>query len=245
MLYKWVRIHADGIHALGVWPLVTVLLALLLARRRRSRPAPRALDASVGAGGLALRDLALPHAAADVPRAAISGQRSWMPAPELAALIRKIDTLTPEPQPIWVGVQRNDLATINDTTLYFLSARDPGTAYYIALPGLTNSETVQRVMACQLEQSGVSVAGLGPNGAGEPWNLSSVPGSTFLNQRLAQRTISRTPFGPYDLVRLTPGLAPGDRCSGSGVCGPDSGWRAIRGTSPPSAGSGAPGSAVS
>jgi hypothetical protein len=256
LLYNWVRIRADGIHALGVWPLVAILLALLLARRRQgARAAPRALDAavavtgillfSVGAGGLALRDLAQTGAAADVPRAGLSGQRSWMPAPDLASLVRQIDQLTPDGQPIWVGLQRNDLANLNDTTLYFLSARDPGTAYYIAVPGLTNADAVQRVIACQLERSGVSLAVLGPNGEGEPWNLSSVPGSRFLDQWLAQRTVSRRSFGPYDLVRLTPGFASGDRCPSSGGGVPDSGWRAARGTSRPSAGSGAPGSAAS
>ena len=255
LLYNWVRVRADGIHALGVWPLVAILLALLLARRRRSRRAPQSLDAavaiagillfSVDAGGLALRDLAQPGNAADVPRAGLSGQRSWMPAADLATLVREIDQLSPDGQPIWVGLQRNDLATLNDTTLYFLSARDPGTAYYIAVPGLTNADAVQRTIACQLERSGVSLAVLGPNGEGEPWNLSSVPGSRFLDQWLAQRTISRTAFGPYDLLRLTPGFGPGDRCPSSGGAVPDSGWRAARGTSPPSAGSGARGSGAS
>ena len=223
LLFNWVRIRADAIHAMGVWPLVVVLLGLLLAqRRRRSQAAPRTVDAAVaiagilffavGAGGLALRDLTLPHAMADVPRAGLSGERAWMPATELAALVREIDTRTPDRQPIWVGLQRNDLATLNDTTLYFLSARNPGTTYYVGLPGLTNSEMVQRTIACQLERSGVTLAVLGPNGAGEPWNLSSVPGSRFLDQWLAQRTVSRSTFGPYALVRLTPGLAPGDQC---------------------------------
>jgi hypothetical protein len=255
LLYNWVRVRADGIHALGVWPLVAILLALLLARRRRSRPAPQKLDAavavagillfSVGAGGLALRDLAQRGIAADVPRAGLSGQRSWMPASDLANLVREIDQLTPDGQPIWVGLKRNDLATLNDTTLYFLSTREPGTAYYVGVPGLTNADAVQRTIACQLERSGVSLAVLGPNGEGEPWNLSSVPGSRFLDQWLAQRTISRTAFGPYDLVRLTPGFGPGDQCLSSGGAVPDSGWRAARGTSPPSAGSGARGSGAS
>ena len=256
LLYNWVRIRADGIHALGVWPLVALLLALLLARRRRrTRPTPQALDAavaiagillfSVGAGGLALRDLAFPHPAADVPRAGLTGERSWMPAPDLAALVREIDLLAPGVQPIWVGLQRNDLATLNDTTLYFLSARNPGTEYYVSLPGLTNADAVQRAIACQLERSGVSLAVLGPNGDGEPWNLSSVAGSGFLDRWLAQRAVSRMPFGPYVLVRLTPGLAPGDRCPSSGGGAPGSGSPAARGTSPPSGGSDAPGSAAS
>jgi hypothetical protein len=256
LLFNWVRIRADGIHALGVWPLVATLLALLLARRRRrTRPAARLMDAlvavagillfSVGAGGLALRDLALPHPAAAVPRAGLTGERSWMPAPDLAALIREIDARTPAHHPIWIGLQRNDLAMLNDTTLYFLSGRDPGTAYYVAVPGLTNAEPVQRTIACQLARSGVTLAVLGPDASGEPWNLSSVPGSPFLDQWLAQRTISRTPFGPYALLTLTPGLAPGDRCSSSGGGVPDSGWRAARGTSPSNAGWGAPGSVAS
>jgi hypothetical protein len=256
LLFNWVRIRADGIHALGVWPLVAVLLSLLLARRRRrARPAPRVLDAivavagillfSVGAGGLALRDLALPHATVNVPHAGVTGQRAWMPASELAALVQEIEARTPAKQPIWVGLQRNDLAMLNDTTLYFLSGREPGTEYYVAVPGVTNADAVQRTMACQLERAGVTLAVLGPNAGGEPWNLSSVPGSTFLDQWLAQRTISRTSLGPYDLLTLRPGPASGDRCASSGGGVPDSGWRAVRGSLPSNAGSGAPGFGVS
>ena len=110
---------------------------------------------------------------------------------------------------------------------------------------LKQTNAVQRAIACQLERSGVSLAVLGPNGDGEPWNLSSVAGSGFLDQWLAQRAVSRMPFGPYVLVRLRPGLAPGDRCPSSGGGAPGSGSPAARGTSPPSAGSDAPGSAAS
>jgi hypothetical protein len=111
-----------------------------------------------------------------------------------------------------VGLQRNDLVTFNDTTLYFLSARNPGTVYYEALPGLTNTESGERTIACQLARAGVALAVLGPTSAGERWNLSSVPGSPYLDQWLAARTIGRSQVGPYQLLRLTPGLRPDDRC---------------------------------
>jgi hypothetical protein len=130
----------------------------------------------------------------------------------LAEVIREIDAATPDGGAIWVGLQRNDLVTFNDTTLYFLSERKPGTVYYEALPGLTNTELGERTIACQLARSGVTLAVLGPTSAGEPWNLSSVPGSPFLDQWLAARTVARSQVGPYQLLRLTPGLRPGDRC---------------------------------
>ena len=224
LIFTWVRTRADGIHAMDAWPLTAILLALLLERRgRQARPATGMLPAlvpiagilmfSLGAGGLAYRDLARPHSAAGVPRSGISGERAWMPTSELAAVIREIDTISPSDRPIWVGLQRNDLVTFNDTTLYFLSGRKPGTIYYEALPGLTNSEPVERTIACQLARSGVAMAVLGPNSAGEPWNLSSVAGSSYLDRWIGSRELSRQTIGPYELVRLRPGLAPADHCS--------------------------------
>ncbi|HXN57564.1 MAG TPA: hypothetical protein VN912_03140, partial [Candidatus Angelobacter sp.] len=215
--------RADGIHAMDAWPVTGILLALLLERRsRRSTPPSRTVQAllpvvgilmlCLAAGGLVYRDLSQPHAAAGVPRSGLSGERAWMPASQLAEVIRDIDTLTPDGGPIWVGLQRNDLVTFNDTTLYFLSARNPGTVYYEALPGLTNTESGERTIVCQLARAGVTLAVLGPTSAGEPWNLSSVPGSPFLDQWLAARTVARSQVGPYQLLRLTPGLRPDDRC---------------------------------
>jgi hypothetical protein len=223
LVFTWVRTRADGIHALDAWPLTAILLALLLERRgrlaRQARGAFQALVAiagivllSVAAGGTAFRDLALPATAAGVPRSGFSGQRAWMPTPELAEVIREIDAATPAGRPIWVGLQRNDLVMFNDTTLYFLSDRKPGTVYYEAFPGLTNTEPMERTIACQLARAGVTLAILGPNPEGEPWNLSSVPGSAFLDQWLAARTLARSQVGPYQLLRLTPGLRPDARC---------------------------------
>jgi hypothetical protein len=223
LVFTWVRTRADGIHALDAWPLTAILLALLMERRGRvGRQAGGALQAlvpiagilllSVAAGGTAFRDLALPAAAAGVPRSGFSGERAWMPTPELAELIREIDAATPDGRPIWVGLQRNDLVLFNDVTLYFLSDRKPGTVYYVVFPGLTNAEPMERTIACQLARSGVTLAVLGPNPEGEPWNLSSVPGSPFLDQWLAARTVARSQVGPYQLLRLTPGLRPDDRC---------------------------------
>ena len=223
LVFTWVRTRADGVHALDAWPLTAILLALLLERRGRlQRLAGGALQAlvpiagilllSVGAGGTAFRDLTQPHAAAGIPRSGFSGERAWMPTPELAAVISAIDAATPDGRPIWVGNQRNDLVMFNDTMLYFLSGRKPGTVYYEAFPGFTNTESMERTMACQLARAGVTLAVLGPNPEGEPWNLSSVPGSQFLDQWLAARTIAQSQVGPYQLLRLMPGLHPGDRC---------------------------------
>jgi hypothetical protein len=142
----------------------------------------------------------------------LCGVGGWWRAVGLAAVMRRTAPPTPDGGPIWVGLQRNDLVTFNDTTLYFLSGRNPGTIYYEALPGLTNTEPGERTIACQLARAGVSLAVLGPTSAGEPWNLSSVPGSSFLDRWLAARTIARSQVGPYQLLRLTPGLRPDDRC---------------------------------
>jgi hypothetical protein len=171
----------------------------------------------IAAGSLALRDFILPHAPAGIARAGFVGERAWIPSDELAAVIREIDAQVPATEPIWVGLQRNDLVVFNDTSIYFLSGRNPGTAYYEALPGVTNTDTVERTIACQLAFSGVRLAVLGPNTAPEPWNLSSVPGSTYIDQWIAARTVSRREIGPYSLLRLRPGVEPADRCPSSGA----------------------------
>jgi len=239
LAFAWVSTRADGIHAMAAWPVTGVLLALLLERRARSQPAapPRfeALAAlagillcSVAAGGLTLRDLGQPHAAAGIARAGIAGERAWMPPQQLAELIREIDAGTPDGQPIWVGLRHNDLVVFNDNTVYFLSGRNPGTIYDEAFPGFTNTEPIERTIACQLERSGVTLVVLGPNTAPEPWNLSSVPGSTYLDQWIAGRAISRSEIGPYELVRLRPGLERADPCPLSDAAGPGLGSPAAR-----------------
>ncbi|MDQ6691633.1 MAG: glycosyltransferase family 39 protein, partial [Candidatus Dormibacteraeota bacterium] len=226
--FTWVRTRADGIHAFEAWPLTGVLLALLIERHARRRPlAPPRFEAiasivgillfCIAAGSLTLRDFILPHAPAGIARAGLVGERAWIPSAELAEVIREIDAQVPAAQPIWVGLQRNDLVVFNDTTIYFLSGRNPGTAYYEALPGVTNTDTVERTIACQLASSGVSLVVLGPNTAPEPWNLSSVPGSTYMDQWIAARTVSRREIGPYSLLRLRPGVEPADRCPSSGA----------------------------
>lgn len=223
LAFAWVWTRADGIHAMAAWPVTGVLLALLLERRARRQPAasPRVEAVTVltgivlccaAAGGLTLRDLAQPSAAAGIPRAGLAGERAWMPTPQLAEVIREIDAAAPAGQPIWVGLKRNDLVVFSDNMLYFLSGRNPGTIYEEAFPGLTNTEPIERTMACQLARAGVSLIVLGPNAEPEPWNLSAVPGSTYLDQWIAGRALSRTAIGPYELVRLRPGPEPADRC---------------------------------
>jgi hypothetical protein len=253
-LFTWVRTRADGIHAFDAWPVTAVLLGLLLqprlARRRMMR-----LDAIAGITGilmfslavaaLAYRDWLLPHAQAGVPRSGISGERAWMPVDMLATLTASIDRRSRPGQPIWIGLHRNDLVTYSDTMLYFLADRPPGTVYDEAFPGLTNSEPTERLITCQLSSSGVRLVVLGPNPPPEPWNLSAVAGSNYLDRWLAQHTQARTSVGPYELLTLTPDVRPDDRCSSSGGAALGQESRAARGTSPASAGSGAPGSAAS
>jgi len=223
LAFTWVRTRADGIHAFEAWPMTGVLLGLLLERRaRRQTPAPPRFEAMasligillfcLAAGSLTMRDLIRPHADAQIPRAGLAGQRAWMPTTELAEVVRQIDTAVPPGQPIWVGLRRNDLVVFNDTMLYFLSGRDPGTVYYESFPGLTNTEDRERTIACQLATSSVTLAVLGPNTQPEPWNLSSVAGSTYLDQWLVAHAVSHTVIGPYTLLKLKPGPRPADRC---------------------------------
>ncbi len=212
LLFGWVWTRADGAHALTAWPPTGMLLALLMQQRRRGLPSDSRLEAAMSvvalaslalaAGGLAVRDLNLPANPGVLPRATLVGARAWMPSDRLAALIGRIDEQVPAGQPIFVGLRRNDLARFNDTTLYFLSDRRPGTVYFENLPGFSNQDAVQQTVICQLVRSHVSLAVLGPNGPGEPWNLSSHPGSTRLDAWLAAHAVARETIDPYELVTL-------------------------------------------
>jgi hypothetical protein len=212
LLFGWVWGRADGAHALTAWPATGTLLVLLMQHRRRGIPRHARMEAAMSvvalaslalvAGALAGRDLMVPGGPNVVPRATLVGARAWMPSDQLAALIRRIDDQVPAGQPIFVGLQRNDLVLFNDTTLYFLSDRRPGTVYFEDLPGFSNQDAVQRTVICQLVRSHVRLAVLGPNAAGEPWNLSSQPGSTRLDTWLATHASAREIIDPYELVTL-------------------------------------------
>jgi hypothetical protein len=125
-----------------------------------------------------------------------------MPADRLAVLVRRIDAQVPAGQPLFVGLRRNDLERFNDTTLYFLTDRRPGTVYFENLPGFSNQDAVQQALICQLVRAHVTLAILGPNGPGEPWNLSSQAGSTRLDAWLAAHAGARETIDPYELVTL-------------------------------------------
>jgi hypothetical protein len=214
LIFTWVWTRADAAHALNAWPLTAVLLALLLQERSlESSPKPRVdlfiswagvILFGAGIAGLVGRDLAIPAVAVALPRATLVGDRAWMPPDQLAQLVQRIDRVVPSGQPIFVGLKRNDLVLFNDTMIYFLANRRPGTVYYEYLPGFSNSEPIQRKVACQLERAGVTLAVLGPNTEGEPWNLSSRPGSTFLDDWIQSRASAWSELGPYALVRLEP-----------------------------------------
>jgi hypothetical protein len=161
---------------------------------------------SVALAALALtgRDLSQPAGPGSVPRATLVGTRAWMSPDRLARLSARIHALVPAGQPIFVGLQRNDLVLFNDTTLYFLSGRRPATVYYEAVPGFSNRDDVERAVICQLANSRVRLAVLGPNPIGEPWNLSSHPGSARLDAWLAEHAVATETFDPYQLVSLRP-----------------------------------------
>lgn len=214
LLFGWVWTRADGAHALTAWPATGALLVLLMHHRRRDTPLMPRVETvmsvvalatlALAAGGLAARDLTDPASPTPVPHATLVGARAWIPADSLADLVRRIDAQVPVGQPIFVGLHRNDLVVFNDTTLYFLSGRRPATVYFEALPGLTNRDDVERTMICQLVSSHVGLAVLGPNTAGEPWNLSSQPGSPRLDRWLAAHTSAAETVDPYLLLTLRP-----------------------------------------
>ena len=141
-----------------------------------------------------------------------------MPEGQLAALVARVDQAVPAGRPIFVGLRRNDQGLFNDAMLYFLTARRPGTVYFEFLPGFSNSEGVQRTVACQLQASGTALAVLGPNSAGEPWNASARTGSSYLDEWLLQHTDQAAEVNGYELLQLD---LPGGRAGPSswGACG--------------------------
>lgn len=221
LAFDWVVTRADAPHAIGAWPLTALLLALLLQRRTAAQaPARHAAAISLIAVclftaavvALAGRDLARPAQPAAIPHAAIVGGRAWMPAPQLNALVRAIDAAVPAGDPVFIGLQRNELVVFNDAMLYFLAGRRPGTRYEEYIPALTTDARIQEEMTCQLARSGTTLAVLGPNAAGEPTNASSRPGSTLLDEWLRAHTAARIDLPPYVLLTLR--LDPADRACG-------------------------------
>ena len=221
LVFAWVKTRADAPHAMEAWPLTALLLGLLLRRRRptpaRSPGAEKAISLlallvfDLAVSALAFRDLQRPTTpGASVARATIVGQRSWISTPQLNQLVAAIDRAVPPGAPIFVGLQHNDPAVFNDSMLYFLSNRRPGTVYEEFIPALTTTDAIQQVMVCQLQKAGVRLAILGPNTVAEPWNASARPSSARLFDWLAAHTVSRTELAPYSLLELRPdGLPPG------------------------------------
>jgi hypothetical protein len=222
LLFMWVRTRADGWHAMIAWPATGVLLTVLMQRRQRSRASIPRLEAvmSVAAmlsvifatGALAARDLARPSTDALVAHATLVGSRAWMPSDQLAALIARIDQAVPPGQSFLVGLQRNDLVSFNDTMVYALAGRRPGTVYFEDLPGFSNADAVERTVICQLTRSRVTLAVLGPNTPGEPSNLSSHLGSHRLDAWLTQHTVDQDAIGPYLILTLRPDPYPAAPC---------------------------------
>jgi hypothetical protein len=217
LLFTWVRTRADGEHVLDALPMAVALVAALLSSRPApSRSRPR-LDTSMSllsgaalvlaAGALLVRDVN--PAGTYLPHATLPLARAWMPESQLSELIHAIDSQVPPGGTIYVGTWRNDLARFSDTSIYFLSDRQPGTVYWDAFPGLTNTARGESTIICQLERSGTSLVVLGPNPDNEAWNLSSQPGSPLLDDWLSANTVSHTDIGPYILLQLKGGARPG------------------------------------
>jgi hypothetical protein len=229
LIFTWVRTRADGAHALNAWPPTAVLLAMLMQRRASTLPARPRFDAImavtgcllflVGLSALAYRDLSRATGfGTELNRAPLVGNRSWMPADQLAALVARVDESVPAGRPIFVGLRRNDQVLFNDAMLYFLTARRPGTVYFEFLPGFSNSEGVERTVACQLLASGTALAVLGPNSKGEPWNASARTGSSYLDQWLRMHTVDSAEVNGYQLLQLDlPERRPGP--ASWGACG--------------------------
>src|SRR5207245_969544 len=135
------------------------------------------------------------HRPADLYLGADSG--GWRPRAE-----RLAPDSGPAGRPIFIGLRRNDQGLFNDAMLYFLTARRPGTVYFEFLPGFSNSEGVQRTVACQLQASGTALAVLGPNSAGEPWNASARTGSSYLDAWLLQHSVQAAEVNGYELLQL-------------------------------------------
>jgi len=113
-------------------------------------------------------------------------------------LIDELRSLPPG-EPIFSGTTRHDLFMVNDSLLYLLAERDPGTYYWCLDAGVTTRAAVQRQMIADLDAHGVHrVLRLSSFVVSD--SSPSAEGSRLLDERLQAAFVSTKRIGPYELL---------------------------------------------
>jgi len=115
------------------------------------------------------------------------------------AVIGELDGV-PRDEPIFVGTTRHHVFMMNDTLLYLLAERDPGTYYWCLDSGLTTSTAVQRQMIADLEARRVRHVLRVDSLAVEDFSPSP-EAATLLDEHLRATFVPVKRFGPYELLR--------------------------------------------
>lgn len=138
-------------------------------------------------------------------------------SPDDAALIAGIRTLqanTTRDEPVFVGLTSNRITLVNDMLIYYLADRGNGVRVAMFNPGVTNTDPVQSGMARDLATSRTEVMVLNDRWAerSEPSNASSVPGSSVLDDYIADHYRVVCDYGSIRVL-ATPERAPRIICA--------------------------------
>jgi hypothetical protein len=109
------------------------------------------------------------------------------------------DTVAPR-EPVFAGNRSHALLAVNEVDLFFVIDHPSATRYLQYDPGIVTREEVQREMVHDLETKQTRVAILSNSQTWtEPFNNSSKPGSTLLDDYLNAHYHVVKNFGPYEV----------------------------------------------
>ena len=108
---------------------------------------------------------------------------------ELDRAVAYVRASTSESEPLFVGLTSNRYTFSNPMLAYFLAERRPGVRNVMYAPGITNSDAAQAAMTHELDTTGTNYAILSitMSDTFEAFNDSRIPGSTILDEYLAQK----------------------------------------------------------
>ncbi|HEU4403570.1 MAG TPA: hypothetical protein VFT43_15840 [Candidatus Polarisedimenticolia bacterium] len=207
MAYNLGRVRMDALHGIAT-VVPSYVVAMVLVKKAVEGSDPWRRVAAAGLTGVVLLSLTAP--AASMPHPSLDGLRSALgayptragcldagPARHEAAVYLR--SVVPPGGRIFVGCSRHDLVFINETIIYFLAERLPGSRYHSLDPGITTTLEAQREIVAGLVRYRVEFIALSSEfeNSGEA-NLSSVSsGVTFLDDYIHSHYQAERRFGPF------------------------------------------------
>jgi hypothetical protein len=126
---------------------------------------------------------------------------------EYAALIAYVRKTTAPTEAIFSGVADTSKLFINDTMVYFLTARRPATRFMEMEPGLSNTAAGQQEIVAELERQHVRTIVLWQITSNEPNRTSVSNGVTTLDDFVRHNFIATRRFADYVVMRRAEGSA--------------------------------------